>query len=85
MSARELLGIAIRGYGLYLVVGAIIGAFGAVIQFVFGDFTFGMTFRLLVVTALEFIVGFVLMLKAEGILSFMGMPAAPPTTSSPTA
>src|SRR5688572_32215873 len=78
MTARELLGAAIRAYGLYLFVSAAIGVVAMLTEFVFGDERFGEVFRFLVTAAAPAIAGFLLMKRADGILGFMGLtPDAP--------
>lgn len=80
MSARELLGSAIRAYGLYLFVSAAIGIVRAVIEFVFGDVRFGEVFRFLLSASAPVVAGYFLMKSSEGILTFMRLPSSAPQT-----
>jgi hypothetical protein len=73
MTARELLGAAIRAYGLYLFVSAVLGVVALLTEFVFGDARFGEAFRFLVKASAPAVAGLLMMKRAAGILTFMGL------------
>lgn len=82
MDRRDWLEVAIRGYGVYLAVGAVCSASDALIEFVFGDLGFGATFRAILRCGVTGFLGLLAMTRAPDVLRFMGMRDA--STPTPT-
>lgn len=84
MRVRDWLDLAIRGYGVFLLVDAVRTAVHAWIEFVFGDFGFGDSFRATLHSAAGGFLGLLLMTRAEDLLRFMRIGESPaPTGSDP--
>jgi len=81
VQVRDGLNLAIRGYGLFLLIDAARLIVNAFIEFVFGDYWFGIAFRVTLNAGFVAFLGLILMTRATDILRFMGL--AEPTPDSP--
>lgn len=81
MQVRDGLNLAIRGYGLFLVIDAARLLVNGIIEFLFGDFGFGIAFRTTLNAGFVAFLGLILMTRAIDILRFMGL--GEPTADAP--
>jgi hypothetical protein len=76
MTARDWLGLLIRVFGVYLCANALMAAADTLIDLVFGNHMFGLTFRTLLNTAVMAGVGLLLMMRTEDVLKLMKLPGS---------